>query len=230
MNKASLVLGIAAAAALTGCMDPEWARKHNKPQVEPEPSPTYQENVAPRGPVTPVRPSPTATEVAAVPGDTPPVIEETTIPDAPGPDRTGARDRNLPPYPGTTPPPAANAQAPAADSTTYVVQPGDTLSKLSKRTNIKIDAIKKANPQIKGNNLIVGQKLTLRRENNKFDEKAIILYTADEKKLGYIPEKDNVIFSRLMDAGKLLSATIIGLKERIGDFRQISIRIYLMDF
>lgn len=161
MNKASLVLGIAAAAALTGCMDPEWARKHNKPQGPAEPTPTYQENVTPSGPVTPVRPGPAATEVAVVPGDTPPTIEETTIPDAPGPDRTGARDKNLPAYPGTTPPSAANAPAPAADSTTYVVQPGDTLSKLSKRTNIKIDAIKKANPQIKGNNLIVGQKLTL---------------------------------------------------------------------
>lgn len=76
----------------------------------------------------------------------------------------------------------------------------------------------------------VGQKLTLRRENNKFDEKAILLYTADEKKLGYIPEKDNIIFSRLMDAGKLLSATISDVKERRGNFRQISIGIYLIDF
>lgn len=78
--------------------------------------------------------------------------------------------------------------------------------------------------------IAVGQKLTLRREINKFDENAIILYTADEKKLGYIPEKDNIIFSRLMDAGKLLSATITEIKERRGDFRQINIGIYLMDF
>lgn len=78
--------------------------------------------------------------------------------------------------------------------------------------------------------IAVGQKLTLRREINKFDENAIILYTADEKKLGYIPEKDNIIFSRLMDAGKLLSATITEIKERRGDFRQISIGIYLIDF
>jgi len=157
MNKASLVLGIAAAAALTGCMDPEWARRHNKPQVEPEPSPTYQDNTRPSGPVTPVRPGPT--EIAAVPGDMPPVIEETTIPDVLGADRPGPRP---PAYPGVTPPPSATdvTPAPAAESTTYVVQPGDTLSKLSKRTNIKIDAIKKANPQIKGNTLIVGQKLT----------------------------------------------------------------------
>ena len=78
--------------------------------------------------------------------------------------------------------------------------------------------------------IAVGQKLTLRREINKFDENAIILYTADEKKLGYIPEKDNIIFSRLMDAGKLLSATITEIKERRGDFRQINIGIYLIDF
>jgi len=78
--------------------------------------------------------------------------------------------------------------------------------------------------------IAVGQKLTLRREINKFDENAIILYTADEKRLGYIPEKDNIIFSRLMDAGKLLSATITEIKERRGDFRQINIGIYLIDF
>ena len=78
--------------------------------------------------------------------------------------------------------------------------------------------------------LEVGQKLTLKRENNKFDEKAIMLCTEDGRKIGYIPEKDNVIFSRLMDAGKLLSAKITEIKERRGDFWQISIGIYLVDF
>ena len=56
--------------------------------------------------------------------------------------------------------PPTNA-ATVTETTTYVVQPGDTLSTLSKRTRIKIDAIKKANPQIKGDYLIVGQKLTI---------------------------------------------------------------------
>jgi len=46
-------------------------------------------------------------------------------------------------------------------TTTYVVQPGDTLSKISKKTGIKIDAIKKANPQIKNGICRVGQKLTI---------------------------------------------------------------------
>ena len=76
----------------------------------------------------------------------------------------------------------------------------------------------------------VGHKLTLKREINKFDEKAIMLITEDGKKVGYVPEKDNVIFSRLMDAGKLLSARITDIKERKGDFRQIGIGIYLVDF
>ena len=76
----------------------------------------------------------------------------------------------------------------------------------------------------------VGQKLTLKREINKFDEKAIMLISEDGKKVGYVPEKDNIIFSRLMDAGKLLSAKITDIKERKGDFRQISIGIYLVDF
>jgi len=80
------------------------------------------------------------------------------------------------------------------------------------------------------NEIEVGHKLTLKREINKFDEKAIMLITENGKKVGYVPEKDNVIFSRLMDAGKLLSARITDIKERKGDFRQIGIGIYLVDF
>ena len=76
----------------------------------------------------------------------------------------------------------------------------------------------------------VGQKLTLKREINKFDEKAIMLITEGGKKVGYVPEKDNVIFSRLMDAGKLLSAKVTDIKERNHEFKQISIGIYLIDF
>jgi hypothetical protein len=76
----------------------------------------------------------------------------------------------------------------------------------------------------------IGDKLTLRREDNKFDSKAILVLTSVGQKLGYIPEKDNAIFARLMDAGKVLSATITDIRERSGNFRQISIGIYLVDF
>ena len=75
----------------------------------------------------------------------------------------------------------------------------------------------------------IGDKLSLLREENKFDQNAIILMTENKKKLGYVPEKDNVIFARLMDAGKLLVAKIKKIDMK-GSFTQISIGIYLVDF
>lgn len=74
-----------------------------------------------------------------------------------------------------------------------------------------------------------GDKLSLQREANKFDSNAIIIMTEDKRKLGYVPEKDNIIFARLMDAGKLLKARITKISER-GTFKQISVGIYLVDF
>lgn len=75
----------------------------------------------------------------------------------------------------------------------------------------------------------VDDKLKLIREDNKFDSNAVMILTEDGKKLGYVPEKDNIIFARLMDAGKLLSAKITKIHKR-GTFYQISIGIYLVDF
>ncbi len=75
----------------------------------------------------------------------------------------------------------------------------------------------------------VGDKLHLRREENKFDEKAILVLDEKNRKLGYIPEKDNLVFSRLMDAGKLLMAKITDIEIK-GSFTQISIGIYLVDY
>jgi len=75
----------------------------------------------------------------------------------------------------------------------------------------------------------IGDMLTLQRENNKFDNNAILVLNSEKKKLGYVPEKDNIIFARLMDAGKLLKAKIIRIDQK-GSFKQISIGIYLVDF
>lgn len=77
--------------------------------------------------------------------------------------------------------------------------------------------------------IMVGDKLALQRENSKFDNNAIIMLTKEEKKLGYIPEKDNVVFARLMDAGKLLTAKITDIQKR-GSFTQVRIGIYMVDF
>lgn len=74
-----------------------------------------------------------------------------------------------------------------------------------------------------------GTKLTLVREENKFDDKAIMVLDPEKRKLGYIPEKDNLVFSRLMDAGKLLMAKIASHDVK-GTFHRIGIGIYLVDY
>lgn len=75
----------------------------------------------------------------------------------------------------------------------------------------------------------VGDKLSLQREENKFDSNAILILNGEKEKLGYVPEKDNIVFARLMDAGKLLIAKINKISQK-GSFTQISIGIYLVDF
>lgn len=47
------------------------------------------------------------------------------------------------------------------DSTFYIVQRGDYLSKISKKFNIRVDAIRKLNPQIKKDIVRIGQKIRL---------------------------------------------------------------------
>lgn len=78
-------------------------------------------------------------------------------------------------------------------------------------------------------NLPEGAKLNLRREDNKFDSNAILILNEQGKKLGYVPEKDNIIFARLMDAGKMLSAKVKNT-EHHGSFTKIAIGIFLVDF
>ena len=60
-------------------------------------------------------------------------------------------------------------------------------------------AIKKVN---------VGDKLTLQREESKFDDYAVTILNSEGERIGYIPEKDNIVFARLMDAGKYLIAKV----------------------
>ena len=76
--------------------------------------------------------------------------------------------------------------------------------------------------------LELDEKLTLQRESNKFDCNAVMILSKNHK-IGYIPEKDNIIFSRLMDAGKLLIAKVHNI-EKTGSFTKISIGIYLVDY
>ncbi|MCL4881831.1 HIRAN domain-containing protein [Streptococcus suis] len=51
----------------------------------------------------------------------------------------------------------------------------------------------------------------------------------DGIKIGFVPKKDNVVFSRLMDAGKLLYGKVTN-KELQGSWVKIYISIFLQDF
>ncbi|MDI9497592.1 MAG: HIRAN domain-containing protein [Bacillota bacterium] len=77
--------------------------------------------------------------------------------------------------------------------------------------------------------LAIHDRLTFRREpENPYDPQAIRIQTEDGTKIGYVPRQDNVIFARLMDAGKLLFGRITE-KELRGSWLRISIGIYLQD-
>lgn len=76
--------------------------------------------------------------------------------------------------------------------------------------------------------LLPGQEVSLEREKNKFDENAVAILTSDRKKIGYIPEEDNTIFARLMDAGKLLKGRIRSVEKECG-LTKIIVGIFLVD-
>ena len=77
--------------------------------------------------------------------------------------------------------------------------------------------------------LHVGDKLILQKENSKFEDNGILVLNEKKELLGYIPEKDNQIFSRLMDAGKLLVGKVDSLSYS-EYFQKIHIGIYLVDY
>lgn len=75
--------------------------------------------------------------------------------------------------------------------------------------------------------LNVDDKLEFFREpDNQYDDKAIVIKNADGVKIGYVPQADNVIFARLMDAGKLLFGKIT-FKEMKGSWLRIEIKVFL---
>ena len=76
-----------------------------------------------------------------------------------------------------------------------------------------------------GESLKDGDRLVFYREpENEHDPQAIRIENLE--KIGYVPRKDNVVFSRLMDAGKVLFAKVIE-KEMKGKWLKIKIKIYL---
>lgn len=77
--------------------------------------------------------------------------------------------------------------------------------------------------------LNIDDKLDFFREpDNTYDEQAIVIKTVNGVKIGYVPMKDNLIFARLMDAGKLLFGRISS-KEKKGSWVKIDIKVYLQE-
>ena len=85
-----------------------------------------------------------------------------------------------------------------------------------------IEGIDELEPYLKS-----GDRLNFFREpDNPYDEFAILIKTMDGVKIGYIPQKDNIIFARLMDAGKLLFGKNTE-KEKKGNWLRIKIQVFM---
>ncbi len=77
--------------------------------------------------------------------------------------------------------------------------------------------------------LLPSSILEFRREpSNEYDEHAIMILNDKGEKIGYVPHKDNLVLSRLMDAGKMLFAKVKEKNDHSGWLR-ISIEIYMRD-
>ena len=75
--------------------------------------------------------------------------------------------------------------------------------------------------------LKIEDKLVFYREiENEHNPQAIRIETLGKEKIGYVPRQDNVVFSRLMDAGKILFAKVME-KDMRGKWARIKIKIYL---
>ena len=129
MNKLSLVLSLAAVAAVSGCLDPQYKSKRSINQGTTVVKPAEQ--AEPVKPVEATPTPPTKVDVEVVEDKATKPVEE---------------DKHVVKEP---------------EFTTYIIQRGDTLSKISKRYNIKIDSIKANNPQIKNDVVRLGQKIKL---------------------------------------------------------------------
>jgi len=67
------------------------------------------------------------------------------------------------------------AVAAEADTTTYIVQNGDYLAKISKKFNVTVNSIRRLNPSIKGDKIWVGQKLKLPGKLDVGEQKAPVV-------------------------------------------------------
>ena len=85
--------------------------------------------------------------------------------------------------------------------------------------------------EAKTKDLAEGDVLTLQRDpENKYDPLAIAVYTAKKERIGWVPQRKNAVFSRLMDAGKFVYAKVAS-KEHVEEdsWLDMRIKIYMRD-
>ncbi|MBR7180993.1 MAG: LysM peptidoglycan-binding domain-containing protein [Kiritimatiellae bacterium] len=151
MNRYAVMAAIAAAAAaVAGCVDPNYVKPADRNKNAAE--------VAEKNAGAPADEKPPKEETVE---EKPAPIEEVEVKCkcAPGTKHTapcacGASDC-------TCKVEAPEEKKPVQETTVYYVQRGDTLSKISKKFNIRMDAIRKENASLKGDKILFGQKLIL---------------------------------------------------------------------
>ena len=137
MNKLGMVFGAAAIATLAGCKDPDY-KYDNDPSAQNEVKVVEGEKAAPEVKSAEIKPA----EVKAVETTPQPAVQPVVI----------TADVSKP---------VAESKPAESETTVYVVQSGDSLSKISKRYNVTISSIRRLNPSLKGDAIRIGQKLTL---------------------------------------------------------------------
>ena len=182
MKKIGIVLGVAAVATITGCKDPDynkgsWTRRpENEVKNVPVAEPAKAKPAA----------KPAAPAAAATTAPTEIAVEETKSCTCPpgtkhvSPCTCGASDCKCvveTPAPEAQAKPVAEEKPADAEpaTTVYIVQRGDTLSKVSKKFNIKLAAIRAANPSLKGDVIRIGQKLNLPGKVDVGEQKAPVV-------------------------------------------------------
>lgn len=192
MNKFGIVIGVAAVATLAGCKDPNYKYAT---------IPDAQDGVST---IAPKPISPEEIKCTCAPG---------TIHSSPC--MCGAPDCKCvynPPPPPPPPPPAE------PEFTTYIVQPGDYVAKISKKYNIKIDAIRKLN-NLKNDKIRVGQKLKLPGKVDVGEQKSVTTATATKKVTPYTGATKEYVVKAGDSLGKIAlttGCTVAQLKDLNG--------------
>ncbi len=144
MKKSGLIIGAAAIAVLAGCKDPKYMSS-NPTDSTSDVKNVGAETTAPEKQPEQVQPvQPAAKEE--------PVVVEKIEPEKQPAEEVKKPEEKAP---EAKPVPAEE------EKTAYIVQRGDYLSKISRKYNIRIDAIKRVNPNMKGDVIRVGQTIWL---------------------------------------------------------------------